>query len=652
MRRSGLSLVVGAVVLALAQPAHALDAGGVKGTQASSLPSLSADGRYLAFTTGSPLSAPDTGSIKDVYLRDLDTGLTLLASRANGPSGAAGNSASLTQRGGVLSDDGRYVTFESTATNLVPDDADSTQDIFVRDMQTGTTTLASRATGAAGAKANAHSTLAQISGNGRYVVFGSQATNLDPAATDTDGHVYLRDLQTDTTILIDRASGVNGAKAVTASQGSVSADGRYVAFDAIGGAGFTPDSDGNRHVYIRDTQTATTTLVSRASGVAGAKGTGASSFPSLSADGTHVAWGSTAPNLDPADTDTNPDAFVRNLQTNTTSLVRLATGAGTKSNGGSGARAISADGRYVAYGTNGTNLDPADTDGLFDLYIRDLQTGANTLASRATGASGAKANGTTDRAVLSGDGRLVAFDTAATNLDPDDTSTLEDVYVRDLQTLFTSLESRATPGHARPKGATPLRVALVPAYSPCVAPDRTHGPALAFPSCAAPAQTSAHLTVGTPDANGPAANSIGSVRLDALTGDFRIAASVTDVRCAAALPTCGAANTAGGPDYTGELRASFAVRQNDKFDSSGDAISTTLSDHALEFTFGCASTAASTGASCSVSTTANAVAPGMIRNGDRTSMGLGAVGVQDGGPDGDADTADNSLFATQGIFIP
>jgi hypothetical protein len=72
----------------------------------------------------------------------------------------------------------------------------------------------------------------------------------------------------------------------------------------------------------------------------------------------------------------------------------------------------------------------------------------------------------------------------------------------------------------------------------------------------------------------------------------------------------------------------------------------------LEFTFGCASTAASTGASCSVSTTANAVAPGMIRNGDRTSMGLGAVGVQDGGPDGDADTADNSLFATQGIFIP
>ena len=208
-------------------------------------------------------------------------------------------------------------------------------------------------------------------------------------------------------------------------------------------------------------------------------------------------------------------------------------------------------------------------------------------------------------------------------------------------------------GHPRPKGATPLRVALVPAYSACASPNRTHGPPLAFPSCNSPAQSSPNLTVGTPDANGAAANSSGFVLLDVLPGDFRISASLTDVRCAAALSSCGAANTTGGADYVGELRASMAVRQTDKYDS-GETMSTTLTDTSFGFTLGCAATAAGQeGAGCSTTTTANALVPGMIRSGDRTSMEIGAIQLLDGGADGDADTpAGDSLFATQGVFIP
>ena len=607
----------------------------------------------MAFSTDAPLSSVDTGFLSDVYVRDVDTGLTLLASRASGPSGAVGNGSSYADTRPVISGDGRYVAFQSSSTNLSPDDTDTKNDIYVHDMQSNTTMLVSRATGAGGAKGNGDSTLPQISANGRYVVFNTDSSNMDPADADATLDVYMRDLQTDTTILVDRANGLAGAKATAqANRPSVSSDGR-VAFASTATNLSSDDSDTTSDVFIRDTQAGTTTLVSRATGATGAKGNSFSGLAQISADGLHVAWTSNAFNLDPADTTGTTDAFARDLQSNTTYLVSRATGAaGAKGNGQSGAHSISADGRYVGWGTDGTNVDPDDTDTSGDLYVRDLQTSTTTLVTRATGATGAKANSANANIAISGDARFASFFGTATNLDPDDTNSLSDVYVRDLQTFQTSYESRGTPGHARPKGATPLRASLVPAYTPCSSSNRTHGPPLAFPSCNPPSQISPNLTVGTPDANGAAANSIGSVLLTVVTGDVLISASMTDVRCAAALPTCGAANTVGGADYTGELRGSMSVRQTDKYDSMGEAISQTMSDTSLEFTFGCATTAASAGASCSTSTTANALVPGMVRNGDRNSMQLGAVQLLDGGPDGDADTAGNSLFATQGVFVP
>src|SRR5688572_12826649 len=108
--------------------------------------------------------------------------------------------------------------------------------------------------------------------------------------------------------------------------------------------------------------------------------------------------------------------------------------------------------------------------------------------------------------------------------------------------------------HPRPKGATPLRVSLVPAYNSCTAPNRTHGPPLAFPSCNPPVQASSFLTVGTPDANGAVANSVGYFRMDVAPANpdtnIVLTSSISDVRCQPAMTgMCGNANTAGGGDY-------------------------------------------------------------------------------------------------------
>ena len=134
--------------------------------------------------------------------------------------------------------------------------------------------------------------------------------------------------------------------------------------------------------------------------------------------------------------------------------------------------------------------------------------------------------------------------------------------------------------HPRPKGATPFRVPLVPAYSACAAPNRTHGPPLAFPSCNPPAQTSAQATVGTPDAFGGAANATGYLRLTVCLGwcghetvdaDILIDIELNDVRCVPTGARCGTANVSGPADYSGELRFSFAFRVTDHWNAVAPA---------------------------------------------------------------------------------
>jgi hypothetical protein len=183
--------------------------------------------------------------------------------------------------------------------------------------------------------------------------------------------------------------------------------------------------------------------------------------------------------------------------------------------------------------------------------------------------------------------------------------------------------------------------------------NRTHGAPLAHPSCAPPAPASSNLTLGTPDANGAGANSVGTFALATRTGDVAIGVSVTDVRCAAGVATCSAANGADGPDYVGELKATYDLRLTDTFNGDDGTTAATVADTSFPVTVPCAETAdATVGATCALAATANAVVPGSVRSGDRAIWQVGEMQVLDGGADGVAATSPNSLFATQGVFVP
>jgi hypothetical protein len=167
------------------------------------------------------------------------------------PPGPKGNGDSYADS---VSADGRFVVFDSAATNLSPDDSDGFTDVYVRDLQTNTTTLVSRAGGVSGAKGNGNSGAPAISADGRFVAFTSDATNLSPDDGDTTSDVYVRDLQTNTTTLVSRASGVAGAKGRLSFAPAISADGRFVAFYSF--TRLSPDDgDGIWDVYVRDLQT-------------------------------------------------------------------------------------------------------------------------------------------------------------------------------------------------------------------------------------------------------------------------------------------------------------------------------------------------------------------------------------------------------------
>jgi Tol biopolymer transport system component len=375
-----------------------------------------------------------------------------LISRAPG-GGPPGNAPSAFPS---VSADGRLVAFRSQATNLHPDDTDIQHDIFVRDRQTGQVELVSRASGPSGAKGTVASFNPRISADGRFVAFRSNS-NLVPEDDDRVEDVYVRDLQTDQTILVSRASGHPGEKGNGGSfNPSISADGRRVAFRSASTNLHPEDGDPIFDIYVRDLQTAETILVSRAAGGAGAKGAGASEFPVISGDGNRVAFRSAAPNLHPDDLDTVEDIFLRDLGSGETILVSRAAGGGPKGNARSTFASIDADGTRVAFDSLATNLHPEDTDGRADVFLHDLAASQLELVSRADGAAGAKGSSGSAEPSISADGRHVAFHSVATNLDPGDPDSVLDAYVRDLETFDTTLLSGAVTGEADGRSYEPM----------------------------------------------------------------------------------------------------------------------------------------------------------------------------------------------------
>jgi Tol biopolymer transport system component len=222
-------------------------------------------------------------------------------------------------------------------------------------------------------------------------------------------------------------------------------------------------------------------------------------------------------------------------------------------------------------------------------------------------------------------------------------------------------------GYARPKGARPLRVSLVPSYQQCAAPNRTHGAPLAFPSCRFPRQSYPFVTVGTGDANGAEANSVGFVQLDVKPGTpgppddahVYIAAKVSDVRCGAAVDPpppgsvglCDSANATGFPDYGGALQVRLPIRITDTLNAPDPAGTGpgTMTDYELAVPLPCATTASTdVGSTCITATEAGAVVPGIVPEGKRAIWQLGQVEVHAA----DSSAPPDALFETQGVFVP
>lgn len=326
-----------------------------------------------------------------------------------------------------ISANGHFVTFTSAATNLVPEDTNENVDVFVHDRKTGTISRVSvdsdarQGTGGDGSNP-------VLSKSGRLVAFESSATNLVADDTNDVSDIFVHDREKGTTVRVsvDSASAEADGSSIEAS---ISSDGRFVAF-VSDATGLVPeDTNGARDVFVHDRSTAQTTRVSVDSN--GAQTTGDQTRgASLSASGRFVAFQSNAPGLVLGDTNDLPDIFVHDRKTGQTTRVSVDS-AGTQADGGSTREpSISANGRFVAFASDATNLVLDDTNGVRDAFVHDRKTGQTTRVSLdSDGAQGIGED--SEDPSISSNGRYVAFESQAANLVAGDANGGKDVFLRD-----------------------------------------------------------------------------------------------------------------------------------------------------------------------------------------------------------------------------
>jgi hypothetical protein len=567
----------------------------------------SKDGTHAFITTSESLVTQDTNSVTDLYERSGSTTTLVTPGTTN------------TVTFNAASEDGTRVLF-TTNSKLVPQDTDNAPDIY--EASGGTITLISTGPGPGGNGEYTGGFLA-ASPDASRVVFSS-ADQLVPADTDFYIDLYERVGGT-TTLLSSGASGGNGQ--FNATFAKASADATHVVFSTS--EALTPDDQDTLQDPYEHSGSGTTLLAPSPNGPLGAGAGGVG----ISGEGS-TAFFTTTEKLLPEDTDNQADLYQR--AAGTTTLVSTGPAGG---NGASGAVYVGAseDAKRVFFSTS-EQLTADDTDSGTDMFERFEGNTTRVSTGPNGGNSGQALFVTSPPSPISDDGtRVIGY--TSESLTPDDTDTRPDVY-----------QFSVNDAYARPKGATPMRASLIPAYRACTAPDDTHGAPLAFGSCNPPVPASSNLTVGTPDANGAGANSIGSARYDAVVGnpgppedsDLAVRLSLTDVRNAGDLS-----------DYTGEVQFLDTHRITDRSNGSNPSDPATVQDVQFTATAQCVATGSSTiGGACSLNTTYNALVPGAILDGKRMIIESGEVEVLDGGADGDADTVPNDLFARQGVFVP
>ena len=414
--RLGCLTVTGALVIALPAPAHAavlatdlvsVTADGTQGNEDSILPSVDADGRFVVFESpASNLTSDDDNGKYDVFLTDRRTGSLELISR-----GADGRPLPGDSGGSQISADGQFVTYYSwTGTSAEP------PKVYVYDRVAQVTEQIP-----AGERGSMSPT---ISGDGRYVTFASSSEDIVPDANGWYGDVFLHDRRTgETRIVSSSADGTQADR--SSSKGVVTADGRHVAF-ASGATNLVPgDTNGAEDTFLKNLTTGDIQRITVTSDGSQLTDFWIYSDPSVSADGRYVSYSSTGA-FDPADVNDDIDVYLRDTVTGTTTLVSRRTGGEPLSSGWASSPAVSGDGDSIAFWSNSSQVVTGDTNHTGDLFVYDRASGVTERVSVIS--SGAEADGA-DGGVLSHDGRLAFYRAGAANLVTNDTNGKDDIFV-------------------------------------------------------------------------------------------------------------------------------------------------------------------------------------------------------------------------------
>jgi Tol biopolymer transport system component len=396
------------------------------GNAASQAQAISANGRYVVFTSyATDLVGIPTSGNGDVYVRDLKTATTTLVSINQ--AGTAGGDFSSGQAS--ISANGNLVAFQSYADNLVANDTNGSADVFVRNLRTGTTTLVS-VNQAGSASGDGFSADPVISADGSVVAFDSFATDLVANDNNFTGDVFARNLQAGVTTLVSVNSSSDGSGNNFSFGPVISANGRAIAFTSYATDLVNTPVSGFADVYLRDLSANTTTLVSvNQAGTSG--GNSFSDGPTISADGSRVAFESFATDLTTIPTaNFSQNVFVRDLKAATTALVSINTTGTAAGNSSSFLPTISTDGTAIAFLSDSSDLVANDTNGATDVFLRNLNDGTTALcsANAAGTGSGNGSSGNFLQPSLSSDGHTVIFDSYASDLVGGDYNDASDVF--------------------------------------------------------------------------------------------------------------------------------------------------------------------------------------------------------------------------------
>ena len=393
------------------------DSAGVEGNDIAYEPAISEDGRYVAFASEATTLVPgDTNGERDVFVHDRLTGVVRRVSVDS--AGVQGNGRSTEA---AISGDGLRVAFSSYSSNLVASDTNKTWDVFLHNLQTGTTVLISADSG--GTQGNGWGIEPAVSLDGRFVAFSSDSSNLVAGDTNVDWDVFMHDLQSGATTRVSVSSAGNQATG-SSFRPSLSRNGRWLSFQSDAADLVLGDTNGRNDVFVHDRQTGATSRVSVDS--SGAQGDATSQMGSISADGSCVAFDSDSTNLVAGDTNWDWDVFVHSRNTGVTTRVSVDS-SGAQANRFSFSGSLSENGRYVAYFSMATNLVVDDSNGAMDIFLQDRVNGAVSRLSVSN--TGVQGNSSSQLPAITPDARFVAFESYSSNLVAADTNATQDIFV-------------------------------------------------------------------------------------------------------------------------------------------------------------------------------------------------------------------------------